>query len=279
MGVVLLALAVTACTASGESDSEAAPHAHGPGGEYVAALAGDGTRTQEGGFAMTEVSLPAKAGKPGEVRFTIRDADGEPVRDYVTEQTKDLHLYVVRTDLTVFRHLHPALGDDGAWSAPVTLPEAGEYRVVAEFVVAPPEGGSGQPAFVMLGAEAEVPGAWTPAPITIDAEGDDGSVRVAVSNQPTVGPGGELRLTVTDLDGRPVELGSYLGTTAHVTAFRTDTYAVAHLHPLGAPSQTADGTILRLHTSFTEAGDYVAFVQVRVDGFVHTVSVWLRVTG
>ncbi len=276
----MLALLVVTAGCSAEASSEAQPHAHGPGGEYVAALTGDGTAAEEGGYQLADVSLPRRAATPGKVRFRILDGSGEPVRDYLTEQTKDLHLYVVRTDLTIFRHLHPTQDPDpdgdGAWSGPLTLPEPGDYRVVAEFATPGPAGGD--PAFVMLGAPATVPGAWEPAPVTIEDAADDGSVRVEVATRPRVGSGRGLDLLVSDLDGEPVELGDYLGTTAHVTAFRTDTYAVAHLHPVGDPELAAGGTRVRLHTGFTEPADYVAFVQVRVDGFVHTVPVWLRVT-
>ena len=50
--------------------------------------------------------MPSRAGEPGQVSFKIKRYDGTTVRDYKVEQTRKLHLYVVRTDLAVFRHLH-----------------------------------------------------------------------------------------------------------------------------------------------------------------------------
>jgi hypothetical protein len=44
-----------------------------------------------------------------------------------------MHFIVVRRDMTGFQHLHPTEGRDGAWSVPVTLREAGSYRVFADF--------------------------------------------------------------------------------------------------------------------------------------------------
>ena len=44
-----------------------------------------------------------------------------------------MHLIVVRRDGRGFQHLHPVLGADGTWSAPITLAEAGAYRVFADF--------------------------------------------------------------------------------------------------------------------------------------------------
>ena len=64
-------------------------------------------------------------GRAGEVSFRIVGSDGRPVTDYVEELTQDLHLYVVRDDLGVFRHLHPTLAGDGTWWAPVSLPAGG----------------------------------------------------------------------------------------------------------------------------------------------------------
>ena len=79
---------------------------------------GDGTRQSEVGYSLTDVELPGAAGGTGEVSFRIENFRGRPVTDYVEEQTQDLHLYVVRDDLEVFRHLHPTLAGDGTWSAP-----------------------------------------------------------------------------------------------------------------------------------------------------------------
>jgi hypothetical protein len=46
-----------------------------------------------------------------------------------------------------------------------------------------------------------------------------------------------------------------------------------HVHPYGEPEATDDGAVLTFHTTFERAGDYRLFVQVRVDGIVHTVPV------
>ena len=44
-----------------------------------------------------------------------------------------MHLIVVRRDLRRFQHLHPAQDATGAWSTPVTLPDAGVYHAFADF--------------------------------------------------------------------------------------------------------------------------------------------------
>lgn len=256
-------------------DAEATPHTHGSGQGHVSLLVGDGTRAYEVGYTLRDVALPRRAGEPGEVRFRVTGPDDRPVTAYIPEQTKDLHLYVVRSDLAVFRHLHPVQDRRGTWSAPLTLPEGGRYRVVAE-LVARDENGNGDA--VMLGSAAHVAGRRHPEPVAASGSGDDGTLAVAVEGAVTVSALGQLALVVRDARGRPVRLGPYLGTFAHVTAFHTRSGSVVHMHPLGQPEVGDDGTRLLFHTQFEKPGRYVAFVQLRVDGFLHTLPVRLRVS-
>jgi hypothetical protein len=237
-------------------------------------VVGDGTRADEVGYELADVRVPSRANEFGRVSFQIRRYDGSIVRDYIVEQSRKLHLYVVRTDLAVFRHLHPTMGRDGTWSASVTLPKPGDYRVVAQFV-ARDEGGNGDS--LMLGSTTRVPGAWTREPGPASRDGDDGTVAVAARGTVAVGNDGRLELTVRGSSGGPVELGSYLGSFAHVTGFQRRTGAAVHMHPLGEPELGQDGSRLEFHTEFEQSGDYRLFVQVRVDGFLHTVPVTVTV--
>jgi len=276
--VLALGLSAAACdtdTPSGDPDrivlrppAEGADHTHAPG-ESDAVPIGDGTSAGAGGYRLTSVRLPSSTDGPGEMTFRILDRGGEPVSDLTTVQTKLLHLYVVRTDYAVYRHVHPTLADDGTWTARVDLAEPGDYRVIADFQ---PEGADRA---VVLGETATVPGRATDVPLD---EGDDGVVSVAVDGTGSVGDDGRLHLLVTTTDGGSVTLGSYLGTSAHVSGFRTtgnsaDDAVFVHVHPYGEPEVGDDGTRLTFHTTFEKAGDYRLFVQVRVDGLLHTVPV------
>ncbi|WP_418063696.1 hypothetical protein [Pimelobacter simplex] len=236
---------------------------------------GDGTTAQVRGYRMADVRLPAADG-PGEVSFRILDRSGRPLTTYTEEQTKLLHLYVVRDDLAEFRHLHPVLGDDGTWRGQVDLGAPGRWRVVAELI---PQG-SDVP--LVLGQTLTVPGAWEPAevPRGESAEtGDDGVVKVRLLAPGEVGDNGRLRLVVTTEGDEAVTLGSYLGATAHLTGFAIGTRGFVHVHPYGAPETEKDGTVLTFHTVFTQPGDYRMFVQVRVDGLLHQLAVTVPVTG
>ena len=267
-GVAVLALAVVAGCSSDDPEQVAAGHSHAGGG-MVSMAVGDGTRVSEVGYSLSGLQVRERPSGIGEVRFRIEDADGDPVTDYVEELTKELHLYLVNDDLTVFRHLHPTRAEDGTWTAPFDVPDAGGYRVVTEFV-AVDEGGNGD--HVVLGRRLALP-PGDPG----DTVAGDRVVDVTVSQAPATGPDGVLRLVVRDADGRPVSLGTYLGAYSHVTGFHTDTGAMVHLHPLDAPDVTEDGAELSFHADIAQAGDYRLFVQVRVDGFLHTVPVELTV--
>lgn len=245
---------------------DGASHTHAPG-EADSATIGDGTSAATGGYRLAEVRLPRRTGQPGPASFEVLGPDGRPIRDYEVQQTKEMHAYVVRTDLAVYRHVHPQLDDSGRWTMPVDLDQPGTYRVIVDFLPR----GEEQP--VVLGASATVPGRWTQQPLA--EGGDDGVVAVDVDGSGSVGPDGRLHLLVRTVEGDPVQLGTYLGATAHVSGFLTEArdQVFVHVHPYGAPEQTDDGTRLTFHTTFDRPGDYRLFVQVRVDGIVHTVPV------
>jgi hypothetical protein len=243
-----------------------AGHTHAPGAESVI---GDGTSASAGGYSLADVRLPRFSSQPGDLSFRILDRSGRPVRDYVEEQTKPLHMYVVRNDLQDFRHLHPVLGKDGTWTARAALAGPGSYRVLAEFT----PGTDPEAAHVVLGRNEIVPGTWEAVEPATESTADDGVIRVAVDDTIAAGPDGRMRITVDDGEGDDVTLGSYLGSYAHVTGFELDSGSFVHVHPQGEPEATDDGTELTFQTEFEKPGSYRFFVQVRVDGFLHTVPV------
>lgn len=268
LGVALAALLFSLGACSDDTDAPVAGHTHA-GGASVSLPVGDGTQASEVGYTMRDVRVPARSGVRGEVGFVIEDFEGTPVTRFLEEQTKQLHLYVVRDDHQVFRHLHPTMAKDGTWTAPVTLPSGGDYRVIAEFV-AEDEGGNGD--HIILGTTRSVGGSIVPV------DNQDPTVKVEVEAVPEVSPNGRLGIVVRDAQDRPVRLDTYLGTWAHVTGFQHQSGAMLHLHPLTEPEVTEDGSRLTFHSEVEQKGDYQLFVQVRIDGFLHTVPVGMTVT-
>jgi hypothetical protein len=92
-----------------------------------------GLGVAEGGLRLVVDTPQLHRGHAAQLRFRIVDDQGATVRGFDTEHTKRMHLIVVRRDLTGFQHLHPAQSRDGGWSTRLTLPEAGSYRVFADF--------------------------------------------------------------------------------------------------------------------------------------------------
>lgn len=266
-----LAALLAGCSSGGSDDDGQleAGHTYVPGQGHTSRAVGDGTRVSEVGYSLAGLQVREQPDGIAELRFRIDDDEGEPVTDYVDELTKELHLYVVNDDLTVFRHLHPTRDEDGSWTAPFDVPDAGGYRVVTEFI-AVDEGGNGD--HVVLGRPLALP-PGDPG----DTAADDRAVSVSVAEAPTTGPNGELRLVVRDAAGRPVELGTYLGAYADVTGFHRETGAMVQLHPLGPPDVTQAGSELTFHAEIPDPGEYRLFTQVRVDGFLHTVPVEITV--
>ena len=235
-----------------------------------------GTTASSGGYTLKLATATAKPATPTTLTFTIDGPDGMPVTDYVVDQTKKLHLYLIRTDLRGFQHLHPTLAADGTWSIRTTLPAAGTYRLVADFTVRP----RGRDITHILGAPLTVTGSWRPQPTpapssSVTADG------YTVEASRTLKAGTESPLTVRlTRGGKPVtDLQPYLGVWAHLSAFRSGTLAFAHLHPTEQPmsGMAMDSPDpLQFRAELPTAGTYRVFVQFQTGGKLHTAAITLQ---
>lgn len=229
-----------------------------------------GTTLAAHGYALSPVSAPSVTGEDGELAFTILDSEGAPLTRFQTAHEKDLHLIVVRSDGTRFRHVHPTLDrETGTWSIPWTWQEAGTYRVYADFV---PDGASDA---VTLTRTVDVAGQLTPAPATQVRTTDrvDG-FDVAIDGILTAGGGSELTITVTR-DGTPVTtLEPYLGAFGHLVALRDGDLAYLHVHAEGEEPQHGDtsGPAISFVAEAPTAGRYLLYLDFQVDGQVRTAT-------
>ena len=138
LGVFAVALALVFGVAAGVG---AAVNPGQPAASCIPAHAGDamqheplGLSVSQDGTAISPTSFGAVVGLRKHLRFRILGPDGAPLRSgYEIEAQRRLHLIVVRRDLTSYQHLHPSMSADGTWRVPVTVPEAGAYRVFADF--------------------------------------------------------------------------------------------------------------------------------------------------
>lgn len=74
---------------------------------------GDGLTDAEDGYALTPTAAELPAGKDAGYTFRIVGPDGKPVTSFALDQTKRMHFYAIRSDLTGFQHVHPTMAADG----------------------------------------------------------------------------------------------------------------------------------------------------------------------
>src|SRR5262245_52885897 len=89
-------------------------------------------------------TVPAvvKAGQPAKFLFRIfHPGSGEAVTKFEVVHERQFHLFVISQDMEYFQHIHPEEKPNGEWSIDVTLPKAGYYKVLSDFL---PSGGSSQ---------------------------------------------------------------------------------------------------------------------------------------
>ncbi|HEY1369760.1 MAG TPA: hypothetical protein VGF23_21715 [Gaiellaceae bacterium] len=222
-----------------------------------------GLAVSENGLTLDLDRRTAHPDTRSRLDFRILGADGGAVHDFDLEHTRRMHLIVVRRDLTGFQHLHPTVRADGTWTTPLTLPQAGTYRVFADFSV------DGRPTTLAddLQVDGDVRSRALPVPAKA-AETDGFRVRLT-DGTVRAGEESELSFDVTR-GGKPVSLQDYLGARGHLVALRAGDLAFLHVHP--------DANSLRFEATFPNAGRYRLFLQFQVAGRVHTAAFTLEVS-
>jgi hypothetical protein len=230
----------------------------GHGAEKMVAQPVRGLAVSDKGLTLELARTTAPQGRPFELAFRIVDRRGQTVRDFDVEHTKRMHFIVVRRDMTGFQHLHPTQRPDGTWTVPVTVAEAGSYRVFADFSV------DEQPHTLAddLVVDGTLRSRALPAPVeSVDVDG----LRVALTEgAATAGAESELSFSVTR-KGQPVAIQDYLGAKGHLVALRQGDLAFLHVHP--------DESSLKFMATFPTAGRYRLFLQFKTaDGRRHTAA-------
>ncbi|MEE1769148.1 hypothetical protein PUR34_13555 [Streptomyces sp. JV185] len=246
---------------------------HGGGEEGGTEAAADhapgGLQVSEGGYTLDLRTPTVRAGARSEIRFAVKDDSGRKVTAYRREHGKELHFILASTDLTQYRHLHPVRGADGTWSTPVDLPEAGGYRVFADFT--PAAAGAEN---LTLGADLAVSGAYRPAALPAPgATAEVDGYRVALGGELRAGRPGELKPSISK-DGRPVtDLEPYLGAYGHLVALRSGDLAYLHVHP----NEGGPGPVVSFTATAPSAGTYRLFLDFKHEGKVRTAAFTVRV--
>lgn len=226
-----------------------------------------GLRVSESGYTLTPVSAPVVTGKPGELRFRVLGPDGKPVTEFTESHEKKLHLIVVRTDTTEFRHVHPTLASDGTWSLDWKWQEAGTYKVFADFVPSALDEG------LTLTRIVEVGGKYQPKPFpksSTVAKVDD--YTLTLDGSLVAGKGSPVTVRV-ERDGEPVTtLQPYLGAYGHLVSLRDGDLGYLHVHPeaeAGGEGSTG-GPEVSFQVETPTAGSYRLFFDFQIDDQVRT---------
>ncbi|MCT9091255.1 hypothetical protein N4G70_20660 [Streptomyces sp. ASQP_92] len=252
--------------AHGEPAARGGTEHGGHGEEGGAAELPGGLQVAEGGYALDLRTPRLAAGRAAEIRFVVTGHDGRPVTAFRGEHGKELHLVVASDDLAVYRHLHPVRATDGTWSVPAELPEAGGYRVFADFT----PGDTKDAKNLVLGADLAVSGAYAPKELPAPAATAqvEGGYEVSLAGGLAPGRTGELKLSVTK-DGRPVtDLEPYLGAYGHLVALRAGDLAYLHVHP----NEGGPGPVVSFSATPPSAGTYRLFLDFQHGGKVRTAA-------
>ncbi|GAA5043273.1 hypothetical protein [Nocardia callitridis] len=226
-----------------------------------------GLAQSESGYTLADLTAPSAPNQLGRMQFRITGPGGEPVTRFDTLHDKQLHLIVVRTDTTEFRHVHPTMDAEGTWSLDWTWAQPGTYRVYADFA---PDSVTENPGELVLSRTVEVAGTATPQPIPAPSRTAtvDGYQVSLVGDLSTAGS--ELTFTVSR-DGAPVtDLSPYLGAYAHLVALRVDDLAYLHVHPEGAVGSTPAGPEVAFHAQAPGPAAYRLYLDFSHGGTVHT---------
>jgi hypothetical protein len=254
----------TAERAAGDHGGAAASHE-----QESAAVAVRGLSASAGGLTLELDRARLPRGSATMLRFQIRDSSGAAVRDFQVEHDKRMHLIVVRRDLTGFQHLHPTMSSAGTWSVPLTLPQAGSYRVFADFKRA----GHNH----TLARDLKVPGsAQTVAlPAATPTATTTGGYTVAMdAATPAVGSETMLSFAVSRA-GRSITPQPYLGARGHLVALREGDLAYLHVHPTEHEHETNAGEhddSVAFASTFPSVGRYRLFLQFKHQGRVRTAA-------
>jgi hypothetical protein len=215
-----------------------------------------------------------RVGETVQLSFEVIQPDsGLRQSEFEVVHEKLFHLFWVSHDLEVFRHEHPALGDDGISRIETVFDRPGVYRLMGDFY---PTGGTPQMVPMTLTTAGFEEPLETLAPaLAADQQPKRGrNIRVSLRTEPAKPLAGLLTLLFFELNTAR-GLQKYLGAWAHMLAVKDDLITMIHGHPTIADG----GKLIQMNVIFPEPGMYRVWVQVRRKGKVSTLPFTVDVSG
>ena len=177
-------------------------------------------------------------GRKAALRFKVSHPSFDAtIEKFEIVHDKQYHLFLISQDMEYFQHIHPEQRPDGVWTIDVTLPKAGYYKVLSDFL---PTGGSTQfiaRPLVTAGYTGDL--AADSAHLVPDATHSKTieDITAEVSFDPpafVAGLYGHLNFRLTDTTtGRPItDLQTYLGAFGHTLIMSEDMADYVHSHPI-----------------------------------------------
>lgn len=240
-------------------------HNHGDGGgTIVTDTAVGGLAVSAGGYTLVPETTSFAAGASQPLRFRITGPDRNPVKTFAPLHDKQLHLVVIRRDLTGYQHLHPTMAADGTWQVDITLPQPGIWRAYADFAALDAQG---QQHPTTLGVDLTVAGGYQPVPLPPPVrESTVDGLTVTVEGTPQLRATNPLLFRVFS-SGTPVtNLQRYLGAYGHLVVLREGDLGYVHVH---AEEQLIGGAV-KFWLAAPSSGRYRMFFDFQLDGRVHT---------
>lgn len=206
-----------------------------------------------------------------------------PITRYDLEETKPIHLILVRDDFRTFAHLHPILKPNGHFGLQVALDAGHRYYAYAD---TKPHGMSQQvfryelvagtpPRRMATSVSGSLPYVYA-GPYGVRLA----TTRIAANRPQTI------HVTITRGRALANDLRPYLGAAAHGVLINTATLAYVHVHPISAmngtempslaPSAHVDGRI-GLQTPPLKPGTYKMWLQFAGKGGVFVAPFTLAV--
>jgi hypothetical protein len=209
-----------------------------------------------------------KAGEETLLTFHIEDpTNRKTVHDFEIMHEKLFHLFLISQDLQFFRHVHPAMQEDGTFDLKVTFPHAGLYRVLSDFY---PKGATPQ----LVANTLFVPGAGmkiATAKLTANlAPNKTENMEVSLITEPAQPIAGMKTLMffrLTPNDG----IEPYIGAMGHMLVASSDLIDMIHTHPIYV-TDPEGGAVkqIQFNMIFPREGIYRVWVQFQRKGVVNT---------